>query len=369
MEQPIRILQVVTKMDRAGLETMLMNYYRHTDRSVIQFDFLVHRTERGAYDNEIESLGGRIYRLPRLVPWSLSYRKKLDDFFENHKEYRIVHVHQDCLSAIILKSAKKAGIPVRIAHSHSSNQDRNLKYPIKLFYRQFIPEYATHLFACGKAAGDWMFRGAPYTVIRNAIDADKYTFSPAASAEAKERNGLSGILTVGHIGRFDPAKNHTFILDIFRDIVSAVPDSRLLLIGDGRLKAETEEKARALGISGKVIFTGVRSDIPELLAAMDVFLFPSLYEGLPVTLAEAQAAGLPCVISDRVPAESIITADLVSVLPLSAPAEKWAEKVTSDSAKGRRNTYGDIAAAGFDIKENAAFLSNFYLSELKKCRH
>ena len=105
MEQPIRILQVVTKMDRAGLETMLMNYYRHTDRSVIQFDFLVHRTERGAYDNEIESLGGRIYRLHRLVPWSLSYRKKLDDFFENHKEYRIVHVHQDCLSAIILKSA------------------------------------------------------------------------------------------------------------------------------------------------------------------------------------------------------------------------------------------------------------------------
>lgn len=366
MEQPIRILQVVTKMDRAGLETMLMNYYRHIDRSSIQFDFLVHRTERGAYDDEIEKLGGRIFRLPRLVPWSISYRRKLDDFFESHKEYHIVHVHQDCLSSVILKAAKKNGVPVRIAHSHSSNQDKNLKYPVKLFYRQFIPKYATHLFACGKAAGDWMFRGAPYTVIRNAIDAEAFAFDPAASAEVKKKLGLTDVLTVGHIGRFDPAKNHTFLLDIFKEIASSVPDSRLLLVGDGQLRAEAEAKARALGIYDKVIFSGVRSDIPELLAAMDVFVFPSLYEGLPVTLAEAQAAGLPCVISDRIPEESIIDSSLVRPMSLDIPAEKWAESAIEAARGGHKDTYDKIVAAGYDIVSNASALCDFYLSEYKK---
>ena len=135
---PIRILQVVTHMDRGGLETMLMNYYRHMDREKVQFDFLTHRQERAAYDDEIEALGGKIYRLPRLVPWSKSYLTVLDRFFDNHPEYKIVHVHQDCLSSVILKAAKKHGVPVRIAHSHNANQDRNLKYPIKLWYRREI---------------------------------------------------------------------------------------------------------------------------------------------------------------------------------------------------------------------------------------
>ena len=168
MTQPTRVLQVVTHMNRGGLETMLMNYYRHTDRNKVQFDFLAHRDDRAAYDDEIESLGGTIYRLPRLVPWSGSYQRALNDFFEKHPEYRIVHVHQDCLSSVILKAAQKNGVPVRIAHSHSANQDRNLKYPIKLWYKRSIPQYATALFACGKDAGDWMFNGASYQIVNNA---------------------------------------------------------------------------------------------------------------------------------------------------------------------------------------------------------
>ena len=142
-----------------------MNYYRHIDRSKIQFDFLVHRVFRADYDDEIESLGGRIYRVPSPVPWSKNYLTALEDFFRNHPEDKIIHVHQDCLSSIILKVAKKCGVPVRIAHSHSSSQDKNIKYLIKLFYKRQIPTYATQLFACGKDAGDWMFGGAPFRVV------------------------------------------------------------------------------------------------------------------------------------------------------------------------------------------------------------
>ena len=172
----IRVLQVATYMGRGGLESMIMNYYRHIDREKVQFDFLVHRQERAAFDDEIESLGGRIYRLPRLVPWSKSYLSALNRFFEEHPEYKVVHVHQDCLSSVILKVAAQHNVPVRVAHSHSANQDKNLKYPVKLWCRRSIPRCATHLFACGKDAGDWMFGGASYQIINNAIDTTAYTY-------------------------------------------------------------------------------------------------------------------------------------------------------------------------------------------------
>ena len=184
---PIRVLQVVTHMDRGGLESMLMNYYRHIDREKIQFDFLVHRQERAAFDDEIETLGGRIYRLPRLVPWSKSYLSALNRFFDEHTEYKVVHVHQDCLSSVILKAAKQHDVPVRIAHSHSANQDKNLKYLIKLWYKRSIPEYATNLFACGKDAGDWMFGGASYQIINNAIDVAAYTYDPTKRQEMRRQ--------------------------------------------------------------------------------------------------------------------------------------------------------------------------------------
>ena len=183
----IRVLQVVTNMDRGGLESMLMNYYRHIDREKIQFDFLVHRQERAAFDDEIEALGGRIYRLPRLVPWSKSYLSALNRFFDEHTGYKVVHVHQDCLSSVILKAAKQHDVPVRIAHSHSANQDKNLKYPIKLWYKRSIPEYATNLFACGKDAGDWMFGGASYQIINNAIDVAAYTYGSTKRQEMRRQ--------------------------------------------------------------------------------------------------------------------------------------------------------------------------------------
>lgn len=363
--EPIRILHVVTYMGRGGLETMIMNYYRHMNRSLVQFDFLVHRDFRADYDDEIEALGGAIYRLPQLVPWSATYRTALNTFFAEHPEYRVVHVHQDCLSSIILKAAAQNGVPVRIAHSHNANQDKNLKYPVKLWYRRSIPRYATELFACGKDAGDWMFRGAPYKIINNAIDTATYAMSSKTRECVRRSLGLTDEFAVGHVGRFAPQKNHAFLLDAFAALVKYEPHAVLLLVGDGMEKEKIHQKAMALGLSERIRFLGVRSDVAELMQAMDVFAFPSLYEGLGIVLVEAQAAGLPCVLSDTIPSDAHLT-DLVRVVPLSSGAETWAQVLLDTRTLPRTDHRAEIAAHGFDITAEAKKLQEFYLHVYEK---
>lgn len=360
--EPIRILHVVTYMGRGGLETMIMNYYRHMDRERVQFDFLVHRQERAAYDDEIESLGGKIYRLPRLVPWSRSYLAALNRFFSEHPDYKIVHVHQDCLSSVILKAAERHGVPVRIAHSHSANQDKNLKYPIKLWYKRSIPRYATSLFACGRDAGDWMFGGAAYQIINNAIDAVSYVYDPARRAGMRQALGLVDELVVGHVGRFNQPKNHPFLLEIFAALLKKEPNAVLLLVGGGEDMPKIQAKAQDMGIANRVRFLGVRSDVADLMQAMDVFVFPSLYEGLPVTMVEAQASGLPCIISDKVSPECILTEGLVDIMPLSADIEAWADQILKKRDMPRTDRHPEIAAHGFDITTEAVKLQEFYLN-------
>lgn len=364
----VRVLQVVTNMDRGGLETMLMNYYRHIDRDKVQFDFLEHREARAAYDDEIEALGGRIHRLPRLVPWSKSYMSALNTFFSEHPEYKVVHVHQDCLSSVILKAAAQHKVPVRIAHSHTANQSKNLKYPVKLWYRRSIPSYATDLFACGQRAGDWMFGGAPYTILNNAIDVSKYTFNSSKRLRMRDQLGLTNQFVVGHVGRFNPLKNHSFLLEAFAVLIRREPNAILLLVGGGADMEKIKTKAETMGISQKVRFLGIRSDVPDLMQAMDVFAFPSLYEGLPVTMVEAQAAGLPSLISDRVPQECIITENLVRVVPLSASADTWAEEMLKERAVKRTDRHAEIAAHGFDITTEAGKLQEFYLNAYEQNR-
>ena len=318
----IRVLHVVTYMGRGGLETMLMNYYRHIDRSKVQFDFLVHREFEADYDEEIKSLGGRIYHVSRLVPWSRRYKAELRRFFRTHPEYKIVHVHQDCLSSVALQCAKECGIPVRIAHSHNSNQDKNIKYLFKRYYMRKIPETATELFACGKAAGDWMFGGKTYRLLPNAIAAEKYIYEEEKAKKIKKELDLEKNLVIGHIGRFNPQKNHKFLI---------------------------------------VIFMGVRRDVPELLQAMDVFVFPSLYEGLPVTMIEEQAAGVPAVISDRVSEECIITKDLVKVEGLEETPEQWAGEILKQVKISKRDRSEEIKKAKYDVETNAKWLEEYYL--------
>lgn len=356
---PIRILHVVTYMGRGGLETMLMNYYRAIDRTKVQFDFLTHRDFRADYDDEIETLGGKIYRLPNLNPFSRSYLGALDRFFREHPEYRIVHSHLDCMSAIPLKAAKKHGVPVRIGHAHNSSQPRDAKYLLKLFYKRMIAGQATQLFACSDEAGRWMFGNADFRVLNNAIDAGKYAFDADIRSTVRRELGLpADALVVGHVGRFDPQKNHRFLVEIFEKMPE---DARLLLVGDGVLRPDVEQQAEALGIRDRILFTGVRTDVDRLLQAMDVFLMPSLFEGLPVSIVEAQAAGLPCLISDKVPIECKKT-ELVTQIPLDASPAEWAEAVLSAAEAPRGNTLSRIREAGFDIRANAEWLQNHYLS-------
>lgn len=358
---PIRVLQIVTYMGRGGLETMLMNYYRHIDRDKVQFDFLVHRDFEADYDREILALGGRIYHISRLIPWSASYKRELKNFFRSHPEYRIVHVHQDCLSSVALQCAKECGIPVRIAHSHNSNQDKNIRFLVKRHYMKSIPQYATELFSCSKKAGEWMFSGRQYQTLANAIDSSMYKYDAAIADTIRKERGLTDELIIGHVGRFHPQKNHVFLIDIFAEIKKIRPDAKLLLVGGGEGMTAIQQKVEKLGLKDSVIFTGIRPDVNRLLQAMDVFVFPSLYEGLPVTMVEAQAAGLPCVISDKVPDECIVTEGLVTVQKLSNSVENWAKHIVSRANMQRKDTGEQIKAHGFDIAENAKWLEEFYL--------
>lgn len=359
----IRVLHVVTYMGRGGLETMLMNYYRHIDRSKVQFDFLVHREFEADYDEEIKSLGGRIYHVSRLVPWSRRYKAELRRFFRTHPEYKIVHVHQDCLSSVALQCAKECGIPVRIAHSHNSNQDKNIKYLFKRYYMRKIPETATELFACGKAAGDWMFGGKAYQLLPNAIAAEKYIYEEEKAKKIKKELDLEKNIVIGHIGRFNPQKNHKFLIDIFEKCFEKNQKVRLMLIGDGEGRKEIENKVKERGLQDNVIFMGVRKDVPELLQAMDVFVFPSLYEGLPVTMIEEQAAGVPAVISNRVSEECIITKDLVKVEGLEETPEQWADKILKQAKINKSDRNEEIKKAKYDVETTAKWLEEYYLKK------
>lgn len=362
----IRVLEVVTNMGRGGIETMLMNYYRHIDRNKVQLDFLVHRFERAVYDNEIKSLGGKIYRLPRLNPFSRSYMKQLNAFFSAHSEYQIVHCHLDCMAGIPLRAAKNHGVSVRIAHAHSSNQTKDLKYPLKLLLKKNIVNEATILFACGEAAGKWMFNGAPFTVMRNAIDASAFRYRPDLRQKIRKEllPNNPNAFVIGHVGSFWPPKNHLFLLDIFYEIHKQDSSAILLLVGTGGLMDSVREKTYHLGLQNAVYLLGDRSDVDKIMQAMDIFVLPSLFEGLPVTMIEAQSSGLPCFISDKVPLECKIT-DLVTQIPLHASAEEWAEKILSASNTDRKDTYPQIVTAGFDIIERAKWLQNFYLEQWK----
>jgi glycosyltransferase involved in cell wall biosynthesis len=359
--EPIRVLQVVTTMDRAGLETMLMNYYRHMDRSRVQFDFLKHREGPHAYDAEIESLGGRIYTVPAFNPLNTNgYLDALGAFFREHPNYKIVHSHLDCLSAVPLEYARRYGTPVRIAHSHVHKMTFDAKYPIRMFYRHRIPAVATDLFACSRSAGEWMFGKHPFRLIANAIDCEAFGFDPVRAEALRREAGLEGQFVMAHVGRFDPVKNHRFLLEVFREVLSRQENAALLLAGTGDTMPQIREMAANYGIAEKVRFLGSVSDIPGLLQLADAFVFPSLYEGLGISLIEAQAAGLSCFAADCVPGDANVTGR-VRYLPLSGGAVLWAEEILKAREQPRHRDTGLIRQQGYDIALETEKLQEFYL--------
>ena len=355
----LRVLQAVNCMNRAGLETMLMNYYRHMNRQQVQFDFLTHRRSAGAYDAEILALGGRVYRAPRLYPQNYpAYFAYMAAFLREHPEYRIMHAHIDAMSYFPLAAAKRAGVPVRIAHSHNTRIGFGVKYPIKRLAKQCLPSVANRLFACGEAAGSFLFGRAFTTaperyILPNAIDTASFAFQPGTRAQVRAALGLTHAFVIGHIGRFTRVKNQAFLLDALKTLHTHCPEAVLLLVGTGKEEHTVLTKAHKMGLLGHVHLLGERKDIPSLLQAIDVFAMPSLFEGVPVSGIEAQAAGLPCIFSDRVPREAGLLSTC-AFLPLVA--ELWANALLAARDLPRET----FTHPHHDIHRQAAWLQAYY---------
>ena len=258
---------------------------------------------------------------------------------------------------------------MRIAHSHSSRQDKDLKYPMKLVCKRLIRREATDLFACGIDAGKWMFGTDDFRVLRNAIDVDDYAFDAECRERVRRELHIGeNALAIGHVGRFAPAKNHAFILDVFAGALKLHPDAVLILVGDGELRPEAERRAQSLGVYDSVRFLGVRSDVAGLMQAMDIFLMPSVYEGLPLVLVEAQAAGLPCLISDSIPRDCDFKGSSIERMHLSESPTSWATTLVGmrvDSSARAKGT-AVVRAEGFDVRAEAERLARFYARRLEE---
>ncbi len=371
MNEPIRILQIVSYMDRGGTETLLMNLYRNINRTKIQFDFLVHSLKEQCFDKEIESLGGRIYRIPRFSPWRFDKQfREYDKFFKSHSEYKIVHSHIDLNSLGTLRAAYKADVPIRICHLHCANlkgSDATFSYRCKKLVFPLVSRYLTHRFACSQlAARDAFGRKHGETIIlKNGVKTQNFQFYTSDRSRKRSELNWNDKFIVISVANFVPPKNHKFLIRVFNEAQKFREDVRLVLVGCGPLQVQVEGLVKDLGIASKVQFLGARDDVPGLLKAADLFLFPSLYEGFGIVVEEAQASGLPVVASDVLPEETKIT-DLIRYVSLSDSPKRWAEILLEEAKKTRvdRTKYAEVVRQkGFDIDSSAKFLTEFYLNE------
>lgn len=366
-EMPLRVLHVVTSMDVGGIETMLMNIYRNIDTSKVQFDFLFHRNIPSYYDEEIKKLGGNIYRVePAGVFNFFTYLKSLKNFFSDDCRHLIVHSHVSIISFFVLKEAFKHQVPFRLAHSHEAHKSlkehRLLRRPLIMMIKPLVNKVCNFRFGCGVDAGRWLFGpDKEFYVINNAIDSKKYIYSESVRKDLREELGLIDRFVVGHVGNFTLPKNYPFILKVFKAILARRPDAVLVLVGKNKNNPSVLEQAVRLGVDKSIIFTGIRSDVPKLLQAMDAFLFPSTFEGLPVAVIESQAAGLPTLISDSIDKDVKITPDL-EFKSLGESADAWAVKVLEIGCQWKRKDRSQLVIkSGYDIKKNAEWLTCFYL--------
>lgn len=366
---PIRVLHVIGAMDRGGAETFIMNVYRSINRTQIQFDFLVHEDRECAYDVEIKRLGGNIYRLPRFTGFNLiEYRAKCRRFFKEHHDFAAVHGHIGSSAAIYLSEAKRADL-FTVAHSHGTNAKNlaHIPYAIVSYPTRHIADV---FFACSSEAGVDRFgqrvASQPcFRVVNNGIDVERFRFSQSSRNRSRSALLLCDDAPVFcHVGRFVSSKNHQFLLEVFACIVSTLPNARLLLIGGGSLEYDIRKRVERLGLSDRVLFLGVQDDVASALMASDVFIFPSLWEGLGIAAIEAQASGLPCLLSSSLPEMSKVTPG-ARFLKLEEGTQVWAREAIKSleiPSENRSVCADDVKQAGFDIADTTSKLSAFYLS-------
>lgn len=366
MKEPIHILQVLGGLDAGGSESFVMNLYRAMDRSEIQFDFVKHVRNKGVFEDEIISYGGKIYTCPQYTGKNhFSYCNWWNHFFVQHPEYKVIHGHVRSTSAIYLSIAKKHGLKT-IAHSHSTSNGKGIIGAIKTIMQYPTRYIADYLFACSEQAGEWMYgsnvtRKKNYHVIPNGIDLSRFKFD---MQKRKQMRKLLGIhedeIVIGHIGRFTKAKNHEFLIRLYNEYQKKVDNTKLLLVGNGELLESIKKQCKDLDISEKIIFTGNRSDTENFYQAMDVLVFPSLWEGLGIVVIEAQANNLPCFVSKNIPREAIITPS-VKTLALDN-INLWLEELTKSHTRDGAFPL-DIDLQKYDIKRISEKMQKFYLEQ------
>lgn len=376
MAQGIRVLHVLGNTQLGGAESRVMDLYRHMDRGRVQFDFLVHTKKEGHFDKEIKELGGRIFCIPRFRLYNyFSYRKAVKKFFRDHREFQAVQGHITSTAAIYLPIAKKAGIPVTIAHARSAGVDKGIKGRLTRWMRRNLSKKADYLFTCSELAGISVFgekavREGKTIFIPNAIDCGLFAYNEKKRVELRRELGIEDKYVIGHVGRFHYAKNHEYLLHIFAELCKKeklnkdlIPEKGfvLLLLGEGSGMEGARALAGELGIAERVYFLGNHSNIYDYYQAMDYFVYPSRYEGLPGTMVEAQASGLKCVMSDTICREVAVT-ELVHTMDIRADAAVWADYIRETADYERKSHVEEMQKAGFDVNGQAERMMAFYES-------
>ena len=359
----IRVLQVVGKMHYGGMETLIMNIYRNIDREKVQFDFLVHYEEPGEYDDEIKSLGGRIFVMPKTSPQNyIKCKKAYYKFFKEHHDYKKVHVHLHNMAFLIFPEAKKFDISC-VIHIHNTGVEKNLKGYLGWYCtRKAVPKADT-VFTCSEESAQFFIPprcNKEYKVIKNGISAENFLFKKEIREQVRQELGLEEKFILLCAARFAIQKNHDFLVDIINELQRYDENIKLLLVGKGPLEEKIREKVKRLHLEEKVEFLGARGDVNKLMQAADCYIMPSLWEGLPVVFVEAQAAGLKVYTSEEVLSKEASITDLIEGISLSDDAKKWARKIYLQKNYERKNQSDALRKSGFDIKVTAKFLEEFY---------
>lgn len=364
LEKTIRVLQILGIVANGGVEAVIMNYYRNIDKRKIQFDFVVHNDADENYIKEILSMGAKVYKV---TPYNQNVFKFMYEIYHIIKsnQYQIVHSNMNALSGFALLPAYLAGAKIRILHNHTTDsKEEKLRSLIKRVLRPFAKLFANQYWACSKLAAEWMYgrnasTNGKITIINNAIDLEKFKFNREKRKQLRKELGLENCFVIGHVGRFVKTKNHEFLIEVFNEVLKQKENARLLLIGDGKLRLKIEEKVKNLGIEKAVIFLGNRSDVADLYNAMDVFVLPSLYEGLPVVGVEVQANGLPFICSNKVTDEILLT-DNIKLLSLRQSKTEWYDAILN-AEREEFAQHKDSLLENFDIKNESKKLEKKYL--------
>lgn len=368
MKEPIKVLHVLSKMSFGGVQSVVMNYYRHIDRSKVQFHFVVQSSENFFYDEEIKKLGGKIYQVAPIH----SNRKQFErDFFRVLKEnpdYKIVHCHQNFLNIVPLRIAKKADVPIRISHSHSNYKASSfIKEIQRKAFRALISYYATDYFACSIVAAQWLYghhsKSSKCKIINNAIETKKYLFNEDIRYKKRKELGIDKELVLIHVGMFTDSKNQEYLFKVFEKVYDININTLLLLIGDGENRVKLMNAAKECSDNDNIIFLGKKDNVHEYLMAADLFVFPSKYEGLGMSVIEAQMSGLPCIVSNAVPKEVDLFGD-VTFVSINESPETWANIIIQYNKSRRLHKIESLINTNYEIEIEVTKLTDYYLSAM-----